>query len=97
MTPISVYDAIAKMRKLTAQGIPFYFEHFTWDSDRQKAEGKRTVNKALLRPAAKSDNLANADYKLFYEDLMIGDPKKARRNCWQMLIVNFNGVEVSLK
>lgn len=95
MTPISIYDAIAQMRKLTAQGKPFYFEHFTWDRDRQKAEGKRVVKKALLRPAAKQDNLRDADHKLFYEDLMITDPKLARRNCWQILITNFNGIEVS--
>lgn len=95
MTKISIYTAIAQMRKLTAQGKPFYFEHYTWDSERRKAEGKRVVRKALLRPAAKADNLVNADHKLFYEDMDIPDPKKARRNCWQILITNFNGIEVS--
>jgi len=97
MTTISVYTAIAEMRKLTAQGKPFYFEHFTWDRERRQANGKRTVKRALLRPAAKSDNLKDADHKLFYEDLDIPDPKLARRNCWQILITNLNGIDVSAK
>jgi len=95
MIAISLYDAIAQMRKLTAQGKPFYFEHFTWDRDRRKADGKRIVRKALLRPAAKADKLIDANHKLFYEDLDITDPKLARRNCWQILITNFNGVKVT--
>jgi len=97
MTVISVYTAIAEMRKLTAQGKPFYFEHFTYDRERRKASGKRIVKRALLRPAARADNLRDADHKLFYEDLEVSDPKLARRNCWQILITNFNGVDVSAK
>lgn len=97
MDSINLWRAIAEMRKLTAQGIPFSFEHATWDRHRQKASGVRRVHKALLRPAAKGDNLADADHKLFYEDLNVGDPKEARRNCWQILILTFNGIPVTPK
>lgn len=97
MQEINLFSAIAEMRKLTAKGIPFSFEHFTWDRSRRKASGKRTVPKALLRPAAKGDDLKDADHKLFYEDLSVSDPKKARRNCWQILIVSFNGIPVTPK
>lgn len=97
MNSISIWSAIAEMRKLTAKGIPFSFEHATWDRYRRKASGIRRVHKALLRPAAKSDDLADADHKLFYEDLNVPDPKKARRNCWQILILTFNGIPVTPK
>lgn len=95
MENMNLFSAIAEMRKLTAQGIPFSFEHHTWDSERRQSNGLRRVHKALLRPAAKGDNLANADHKLFYEDLTISDPAKARRNCWQILIVRFNGITLT--
>jgi hypothetical protein len=97
MDEINLYTAIAEMRKLTAQQIPFSFEHYTWDRDRRKASGLRTVSKALLRPAAKGDKLADADHKLFYEDLNVSDPAQANRNCWQILIVSFNGTRVTPK
>ena len=94
---MSIWNAIAQMRKLTAQGIPFSFEHATWDNHRQKSDGVRRVDRALLRPAAKADDLAHADHKLFYEDLNVSDPKLARRNCWQILIISFNGVKLTPK
>jgi hypothetical protein len=97
MNQMSIWNAIAEMRKLTAKGIPFSFEHATWDRDRQKANGIKRVDKALLRPAAKGDQLRDANHKLFYEDLNISDPKKARRNCWQILITSFNGIPVTPK
>ncbi|MFZ4463078.1 MAG: hypothetical protein ACOYN5_04485 [Bacteroidales bacterium] len=85
------------MRKLTAQGIPFSFEHFTWDRDRKQSSGRRIVSRALLRPAARGDQLADADYKLFYEDLNVSNPSERNRNCWQILIVSFNGQPVTPK
>jgi len=44
---------------------------------------------------AKGDDLDQADHKRFYEDLNVSDPKKARQNCWQILIVRFNGTPVT--
>jgi hypothetical protein len=35
MNQMSIWNAIAEMRKLTAKGIPFSFEHATWDRGRQ--------------------------------------------------------------
>lgn len=97
MNEINLWTAIAEMRKLTAQGIPFSLEHYTWDSDKRKANGLRLVDKALLRPSARGDKLDNADHKLFYEDLAVQDPAKNKRNCWQILIVRFNGMDVTPK
>ncbi len=95
MNEISLWSAIAEMRKLTAKGVPFSFEHATWDSERRKSEGIRRVDRAVLRPAARKDKLKNADHKLFYKDL--NDPVNQNRVCWQILIISFNGVPVTTK
>jgi hypothetical protein len=97
MNEINLFSAIAEMRKLTAQGTPFSFEHYTWDAIRHKSSGLRRVDKATLRPAARGDSIEHANHKLFYQDLNVSDPAKNKRNCWQILIVSFNGVKVTPK
>lgn len=97
MDEINLFSAIAEMRKLTAKGIPFSFEHYTWDKDRNKASGLRQVDRATLRPQARGDDVDNADHKLFYQDLNVQDPKKNKRTCWQILIVRFNGIPTTPK
>jgi hypothetical protein len=97
MQEINLFSAIAEMRKLTAQNIPFSFEHYTYDRDRKIKSGIRRVDKALLRPAARADKLDNADHKLFYQDLNAVNQDKNQRNCWQILIVSFNGIPVTPK
>ncbi len=92
MDEIDLYDAIRQMRKLTAQSKTFSFIHSTYDRSRQKTDGFRYVKKARLRPAAKADDLEHADFKLFYYDEELREP----RNCWQMLILFFEGKKVVL-
>lgn len=94
---MNLWNAIALMRRLSSEGKPFSFKHYTWDRDRQKANGLRIVHHALLRPAAKGDDLRDADHKLFYTDLDIPEMKKNKRNCWQILIVEFNGMKLTPK
>ena len=92
METIDLYSAIAEMRKRTAKKKPFSFSHFTWDDHRQKTNGLREVKRALLRPAAKGDDLSEADNKLFYMDLEMERP----RVCWQPLIAYYMGKKVVL-
>jgi hypothetical protein len=87
---IPLYEAIKQMRSLTAAGAHFSFTHATYNRDRRSTEGIRVVKKAILRPAAKGDDIANSDHKLFYFDEEIRKP----RNCWQILIMYFNGKKV---
>lgn len=89
---IDLYEAIRKMRELTQQGQSFSFSHATYNRDRQSSEGIRIVRQAILRPAAKGDDLSNADFKLFYLDQEINLP----RICWQPLIMYFEGKKVIL-
>jgi len=96
MNKIDLWTAIAKMREMTARGTPFSFAHGTWNIQARESNGVRYVDSALLRPAAKGDDVENADHKLFYKDLNL-EPSKANRNCWQVLIVELNGEPVSAK
>ena len=89
---IDLYEAIKQMRQLTSKGEYFSFVHGTYDKSRMISNGFRAVSKAKVRPAAKGDELENADFKLFYMDEDLGEP----RNCWQMLILFFNGKKVVL-
>lgn len=89
---IDLYEAIRQMRKLTQQGQSFSFTHATYNRDRQSSDGIRIVQKAILRPAAKGDDVANADYKLFYLDQEINQ----NRVCWQPLLMYFEDKRVIL-
>ncbi|MFZ4705398.1 MAG: hypothetical protein ACOYMF_05260 [Bacteroidales bacterium] len=89
---ISLYQALAEMRKLTAMGRTFSFTHVTYNRHQGSTNGIRQVRKARLRPAAKDDDVVNSQYKLFYYE----EDSQQPRNCWQMLILFFNGKKVVL-
>ena len=89
---IDLYEAIRQMRKLTSEEKGFSFVHATYNRDKNTCEGIRHVRSAHLRPSAKGDDLINADYKLFYFDEDLIEP----RVCWQMLIMYFNDKKVIL-
>ena len=92
MESIDLYEAIRQMRILSGKNKFFSFRHATYNRARQTTEGIRFVEKALLRPAASTDDIENADSKLFYRD----ETLKENRNCWQPLIIEFNGQKVKL-
>ena len=89
---MTAYEAIKEMRKLSAAGKSFSFSHGTYNRETQTSEGIREVPNAILRPAAKEDDVENSDHKLFYTDQDIKKP----RVCWQPLIISFNGNPVRL-
>ncbi len=89
---ITVYEAIARMRKLSSQGQSFSLTHATYNRDEQSSHGLRHCHNAILRPAAKGDDITGADFKLFYID----QDNRTNRNCWQMLIMYFNGLKCIL-
>jgi hypothetical protein len=84
---IDLFDAIKEMRKLSSEGKNFSFIHATYDRSRQISNGMRKVEAAYLRPAARGEDNEFADFKLFYYDLDI----RKNRNCWQVLLMYFNG------
>ena len=89
---ITLYNAIREMKRFTALRKPFSFAHASYDRERNAFNGIRQVQGALLRPAGHSDKIAHADHKLFYQETITGK----NRNCWQVLIIEFNGMNVCL-
>lgn len=83
---ITVYEAIAQMRKLTAQGIAFSLSHGTYNRPEQFSHGIKHCQNAILRPAAKGDDVQFADIKLFYYD----QDNRENRVAWQPSIMYFN-------
>lgn len=89
---INLWQATHLMRELTAKGESFSFAFATYDRSRRKCHGMVSVKHARLRPAAKGDDISNADHKLFYFDETEQRPKV----CWQPLIMYFNGFKIKL-
>lgn len=92
MESIDLYEAIRQMRILTQEGRSFSLVHATYNRDTCRSDGKRLVRKAHLRPQARGEEIANAGHKLFYYDIDERQP----RNCWQVLVLYFNGLKVDL-
>ncbi|MGA2823300.1 MAG: hypothetical protein ABSE72_07210 [Bacteroidales bacterium] len=90
---INLWEAIRQMRILTSKKKSFSFVHVTLNRDEHTTNGFRNVKQAHLRPAAKGDDIKYADEKLFYFDEDIRQP----RNCWQILILYFNGMKCTLR
>lgn len=95
METIDLYAAIAEMRKLSANGDCFSFAFMSYNRDSQKSDGMVYVKRALLRPAARADDIVNADFKLFYIDL--DHPDNQNRNCWQPVLMYFNQTKIELR
>ena len=90
---IYAYDAIREMRRLSSEGKPFSFAHFTYDDHRRQSHGLRVVNRAKLRPSTSDDKISNSSFKLFYTDLIDKKPYV----CWQPLLAYFNGMRITFK
>ena len=90
---IPLYKAIAEMRRLTLAKQTFSFAHSTLDRSRMAgSKGLCYVKNASLRRAARQESIVDAQFKLFYYDHDIDEP----RNCWQPLIMFFNEKKVEL-
>ena len=89
---IDLYEAIRQMRKLSQQDKSFSFVHSTLNRETDTCNGIRYVKSAHLRPSAKGDDLVNTDFKIFYYDEDLKEP----RICWQMLIMYFEDKRVIL-
>lgn len=90
---IDLWEAIRQMRKLSEEGKTFSFAHSTYNRDTCECNGMRKVDNGYLRPAARKEVVDNADYKLFYYDLDI----RENRNCWQILLMYFNGKKIIVR
>lgn len=85
--PIDLYDAIAEMKQISLAGGTFSMKFRKWNRATRRGGDMVTVNAARVRPKAADEKIDNASYKLFFTDTETG----LARNCWQMLIMEFNG------
>ena len=85
MDTIILWKAIKEMRQLSELNKPFSFSYHRVD------DGVRVdVDAALLRKRATND--VNFEHKLSYYDIV----NKKDRQCFQILIVEFNGKKCTL-
>lgn len=84
---IGLWEAIAEMERISAAEGEFSFAFYTHNRDDGSGGRRVLINTARLRKRTSSDKISNSDHKLFFTDLHTNAP----RNCWQILVVEFNG------
>ena len=92
MDSISLYQAISEMKRLTEGKQSFSFIHATYNRETRSTDGIRNVKNARLRSKTTNEEIVYSDHKLFYYDI----DQQLPRNCWQPLIMFFNGKKVIL-
>ena len=87
---IELWDAIQEMRRLSAEGETFSMKFRKWNRHTQSGGELVTINAARVRPQAWEESVSKADHKLFFTDTETGRALV----CWQILIMEFNGMEI---
>lgn len=90
-TTITPYQAVKRMRELTAAGVQFSMEFFTYNETKGETKGMRTVDKALLRLGLRNDQSSKASTLIAYTDHTDGD---APRFFHMGLLMKFNGYTI---
>lgn len=80
------------MRRLTAAGELFNMSFMSYNSSKNSTEGIVSVQRAKLTPRPSSDKNKHADYMISYYDYDIME----NRQCWQPLIMSFQGQKVDM-
>ena len=89
---MNVYEAIEKMRKLSAAGESFSFTFMSYNSSAGKSDGVVEVRHGMLRVRQNADYNKNAEYMESYIDLDTGE----YRQFWQPLLMTFEGEKTIL-
>jgi hypothetical protein len=92
MQEVNLNTAIHYMKAITAKGGTFSLTYFTYDRSRMEAKGVRNCTKAKLRAQAKSDQVKDANHKLFFYDYDEELPKV----CWLPLIAFVDNLKIKL-
>ena len=85
---MTVYEAIKKMRQLTAEQKPFALSYMSYSRQRHESHGEIEVEHALLIKNQKqsADGFTPSDYMLTYQDQDTGEA----RHLWQPLLMSLN-------
>lgn len=92
METIDLYEAVRRMKEITDAGGTFSFKFRKYDRRRLSGGDLAFIPKAKLRPKASGEKISDADYKLFFLDVEQNRPLV----CWQVLIMEFNGMKTIL-
>lgn len=84
---INLFEAIEQMKRISLAGGTFSMKFRKWNRQTRNGGDMVTVHAARIRPKAKDEKVSNSSYKLFFTDTETG----LARNCWQPLIMEFNG------
>ena len=84
---IDLYRAIEEMKEISARGGTFSLRFRKWNRDTRKGGDMVTIRAARVRPRTADEKIRHSSYKLFFTDTETG----LARNCWQPLIMEFNG------
>ena len=84
---IDLFEAIEQMKRISLAGGTFSMKFRKWNRQTRNGGDMVTVSAARIRPKAKDEKVSNSSYKLFFTDTETG----LARNCWQPLIMEFNG------
>lgn len=89
MESIELWDAISRMHEISVGGNTFSMKFRKWDRQRSHGGELVTINAARLRPKASDEQISHSSHKLFFTDTETG----RALNCWQILIMEFNGMK----
>nr|DAF27314.1 MAG TPA: hypothetical protein [Caudoviricetes sp.] len=84
---IDLYEAIEQMKRISLAGGTFSIKFRKWNRQTHSGGDMVTVLAARIRPKAADEKIAHSSYKLFFTDTETG----LARNCWQPLIMEFDG------
>ncbi len=87
---MTIYEAIAEMRRLTKLGKTFNFTFMSYSYSRGTSEGIIEVHKARLRPRNKTDYNQFAELQEEYINTNTGEP----RRFWHCCLLSLNGVSL---
>lgn len=89
---IELWAAINRMHEISASGETFSMKFRKWDRHRGHGGELVAIKAARVRPKAGDESITHSSFKLFFTDTETGRPL----NCWQILIMEFNGMKTFL-
>ena len=89
---IDLFIALAQMKDISERGETFSLRFRKYNRDTQTGGEMVYIPHARLRAKASDETVANSSHKLFFTDTDTG----RALNCWQMLIMEFNGLRTML-
>lgn len=90
---MEVYSALAEMRRLSSEKIPFSFSFVSYNSTKGTSKGIVAVANARLGKRERREYHKHADIVESYIDLDTGEQKRF----YQPLLLTFNGIDLELK